>query len=945
MNDQNSILDSLDRFIRKYYKNLVIKGLIYSAALLLTLFVVAVLVEHFGYFGTVVRAVIFWTFIVAVVATVAFLVVSPLLKMWNLGPRLSRSQAAVIVGRHFPEVADRLLNLLQLQSQAQSAESDLLQASIAQKTQQLKPIRFASAIDLRRNRRYLKYALPPLLLIVVALLVAPQLVTGPTHRIVNYNTHFEPPTPFAFVVRNDSLQAVRHDDFTLEIGIEGDALPDEAYIIVDGRSHRLRQTGRDSFSHTFRNLQRSLVFSLEGGGVSSRQYELVVFPDPTVADFQLALTYPAYTHKAAEVLSNEGQVAVPEGTVVRWIFHTRDADSLRFFVDSAVATHPIDPSGRLALSRTVRHSFRYGFSVVGHHAPASDTLAYALSAIADAAPLIAVAEMVDSAMPERSFFRGRIKDDYGFSRLDFVAELTNATDTQRHQRITNPIAVGQEAVQEFAYTLNLNEIELLPGDRLAYWFEVWDNDAVNGPKCTASQHFEQSVPTEGELDRQIEQNSAQAQHNASQSMLELKQLQEEINNMMRSLVDKKELTYQDRQQLQQIAEKQQQVREMLNQMQEQIKENNRLEQKYKDQSDKLLEKQRELDRLFNEVLDEKMKETMREIERMMNEADKKKVQQELDNLKMTNEDLEKQIDQDLELMRRLEMEKRVEQTIQKIDRLADDQRRLAEEAEKASKADREALKERQEELSRQFDELNSELEKIKQDYKNIDPSLDFKTDSSLPQKIQKEQRQAGQKLDKNQSRDAAKEQRQAADDMNQLSEQMAQAQMDMEQSSLAEDSEQVRRLLKNLVRLSFNQEDLIGQLSAIYIQDPRYQTIISGQSRIKVDFGSVQDSLRALAARQLMVASAINRELDKVNSNIAHSLDDLLDMNQSFYGTYHNTNASSSMQYSMTSLNNLALILAESLDKMQNQMRQNNQQKKSGSCKNPGNKASPRPNR
>lgn len=39
------------------------------------------------------------------------------------------------------------------------------------------------------------------------------------------------------------------------------------------------------------------------------------------------------------------------------------------------------------------------------------------------------------------------------------------------------------------------------------------------------------------------------------------------------------------------------------------------------------------------------------------------------------------------------------------------------------------------------------------------------------------------------------------------------------------------------------------------------------------------------------------------------------------------------MQYSMTSLNNLALVLAESLDQMQNQMRQNQQQQQKGSCK------------
>ena len=165
---------------------------------------------------------------------------------------------------------------------------------------------------------------------------------------------------------------------------------------------------------------------------------------------------------------------------------------------------------------------------------------------------------------------------------------------------------------------------------------------------------------------------------------------------------------------------------------------------------------------------------------------------------------------------------------------------------------------------------------------------------------------------------------------------MAITPQDIEQQDLAEDSEQIRRLLKNLVRLSFNQESLISKVRNTLIQDPQYQSIIIEQNKIKDDFRSVEDSLRAIAKRQLSVARVINKNVSEVNSSMARSLSELLNMNQSFYGSYKNTQASSSMQYAMTSFNNLALVMAESLDQMQEQMRQNSQQKKNGSCKNPG---------
>ena len=125
--------------------------------------------------------------------------------------------------------------------------------------------------------------------------------------------------------------------------------------------------------------------------------------------------------------------------------------------------------------------------------------------------------------------------------------------------------------------------------------------------------FEIKIPSAEELDQLLDRSSNEVRQSAETQMSELQKLQEEINEMMRRLVDKKELNWQDKKDLQQIQQKQQQVRQMMQQMQQQIQENNRLEQKYREQSEQLLEKQRELDRLMNEVMDEKMKETMAEV--------------------------------------------------------------------------------------------------------------------------------------------------------------------------------------------------------------------------------------------------------------------------------------------------------------------------------------------
>lgn len=1012
MVNESPIIEKIDRFIRKYYKNRLIRGVIYSAAVSLSLFIIVASLEHFGYFSTGVRTFLFWFYIVVLVALMSMYVVIPLLKMRGFGKRISYEEAARIIGRHFPEVKDKLLNLLELQEQTvthtarQRAQdgipappsptettetsshvlsSSLLQAAIDQKTEQLRPVSFVSAVNLKGNRKYIKYAAVPAVLILLVLIIAPSFLTEPSKRIINHSTYYEKPAPFAFSVENDTLQAVRHDDFLLRVSVAGEALPNEAYIVQDGKQYKLQKQDNSHYTYLFKNVRTDMEFHLTAAGVSSQTYMLRVLPNPTVMDFRISLTYPAYTGKKNEVVSNIGDLTVPEGTLVEWDFQTQSVDKLHFLVEAdaqlaylpaegqkSALQHnmaPLSPAlvhykeqtlvpaknGRLAHSFRAMRSMNYGFFVSNSQVPNSDTLTYAINTISDAVPMIVAMEVRDSITPERIYFKGRIKDDYGFSKLLFKLSINNVKDTANKRQRVQQLSLQAGTSQEFYYTANLAEINLLPGDHVTYYFQVWDNDAIHGPKSAVSQTFEIKIPTPEELDEQLSDNRVQIEDKAKQSIADLKKLQSEINEMMQRLVDKKELNWQDKQQLQQLAEKQKEVKERLQKMQEQIKENNRLEERYREQSEELMEKQRQLDELMDKVLTDEMKDMMKEMNKLMEQMDKNKVEEQLEQMKVKNEDLQKQLNQNIELMKRLELEKKVDETVQKIEDLSQRQKALAEETNRVEKAKgdekanaQQQLQRQQQELSDEFRQLEQEIMKIQDDYKKLESPENFEVSKQLQQSIEQQQQEAQRQLQKGKNSKASEQQRQAGEEMQQLGEQLQQQQQQIEEQSMAEDSEQIRRLLKNLVQLSFHQEDLINNVRGVFIQDPRYQQIISDQNKVKTDFRNVNDTLLAIAKRQIAVASAINKELGTANSSIAKSLKDLLVFNQTFYGQAKNLQAATSMQYAMTSLNNLSLILAESLDKMQNQMRQQRQQgsnkcnkpsgkqKSQGLCSNPG---------
>ena len=110
------------------------------------------------------RKVMFYSFVG--VSSIALLgwVFLPLLRYFRLGSVISHEQAANIIGDHFTDVKDKLLNVLQLKKQSNGiSHADLILASINQKSEEIKLVPFKAAIDLSKNRKYLRYALPPLL--------------------------------------------------------------------------------------------------------------------------------------------------------------------------------------------------------------------------------------------------------------------------------------------------------------------------------------------------------------------------------------------------------------------------------------------------------------------------------------------------------------------------------------------------------------------------------------------------------------------------------------------------------------------------------------------------------------------------------------------------------------------------------------------------------------
>src|ERR1700761_656467 len=133
------LIDKINTFIRKYYLNNLLRGLIFLGAGLFSAYVVITLGEYFGNFNTTFRTLLFYIFIVLNLGLIGWLILPPLLSYLKLGKSLTHDQAAEIIGKHFNDVNDKLLNTLQLKKQAgeDPQRRALIEASIDQKIEAL----------------------------------------------------------------------------------------------------------------------------------------------------------------------------------------------------------------------------------------------------------------------------------------------------------------------------------------------------------------------------------------------------------------------------------------------------------------------------------------------------------------------------------------------------------------------------------------------------------------------------------------------------------------------------------------------------------------------------------------------------------------------------------------------------------------------------------------
>ncbi len=929
MGSFDRLLEQIDAFIRKYYKNLMIRGVILFIGVFFLSFLVTATLEYFGRFSSTTRAILFFTFLFINAGILIKYFIVPLMKLYSFGKRINRYQASEIIGSFFPSISDRLKNTLQLNDSLNSNEGniELIRASVLQRSNSLNIVPFISAIDIKENKKYAKYLIPIFLVFIGIGIAAPSLFTQGTERVFNYSKEFKEKAPFQFILKSKDLEIEEGEDLLVELDLVGKELPEHVYLISENGKFLMVRSSKNKFKGLVKKPKESGVFSFVANDFTSEQYDLSVFGKATIGKLEAKLTYPLYLGKSDEIVKNAGDLLVPEGTNIEWSVITKNTVFVDFLFNGKKQRFKNEG---FKVSKRIVNTSNVSLLLSNKYKNKVDSSNLVVSVVKDAYPTIQVEEVVDSVSDGLRFFTGNISDDYGLQNLTFVYSIISENGKRIDKKMSVKKVFGVDLPFDFAVDFRREEVKLK--DKIEYYFIVSDNDGVNGSKSSRSQVYTYMLPSLEELNENRDEDQKQIKENLTDLLNRTKDFQKNVDKLQKDVLNSKKSDWNKLNQVNQLQEEQKSILESLQNMKQQMDQSTQEKNQLSEMDKEILEKQDMIEKLLEELMDDELRDLLDQLEKLMEKNDKESINEKLEDLENSSEDMKKQMDRSLEMLKKLQVNEKIDDIEKELKELAKDQEELKKQIEE-EKISKESSIEKQDDLNKKFDELKEDLKQLEQLNKDLADPMKLGDTEDSQEKITNDLKDSKDGLQNSKEKKAGESQKSAADEMKKMAEQLDQAQQESNQQEQEEDINSLRNILESLMYLSFDQEDLMKRFGKINDNDPAYRRLGRRQRTIIDETLIVRDSLLELAKRQPKIASFVDKELAIIKENHQLSLEDIDEHRKRDLGTHQ--------QSVMTSYNNLALLLNESLQSMQAQMKSEMEGK--GSCNKPGGKGKPKP--
>ena len=894
--------------------------------------------------------------------SIAYWIVPHVLRRVGLGPQEAASDTALRVGAAYPQLGDMLCNVLQLTDDQHTQQSELATAAFARVADVAQPLDFTVIVDRERPRRMLLLGLFTMMSVALLLTLAPVPFGAAWHRVCSYDTSFLAPAPFSLSISPKSDTVMRGASVRVIVHATG-VPPEEVTVFVrEQGSERFqpwtlrRDTGM-SYVYTLAGITRSVDVYAESAwlevGVRTDTARIVVLDRPLVRSLSGRVTPPAYTRMAAtDLTEQEADVTALTGSSVdisvqsnkdlasATIVMTRDTDS----TSADTVRVPMQVQGNAARGRfMVSAQGSYSIEIVDRDGTRNqDPASYRIVALSDAVPTITLVQPTqDVELTQQATVSvvTSITDDYGFSHLRLYYRLQSSRYAQPEKafRSIDIPLIGEGTVRDVPYIWNLSKIDVTPDDTYEMYLEVADNDGVRGPKTARTRSVTVRMPSLDEVFAQADKTQTEMQRELKNLAKEAEDVRKEAEQLQRELQrqqsqQKQDVSWSEKKKAEELMQRQEQLQKRMDKVAETMEQMTEKLQQNKAISQETLQKYMELQKLMREVKSPELQRMQEQMKKAMEQLSPDEMQKMMKDFKFNEEEFKKNLDRQLNLLKRMQAEQKTDELQRRAEELAqkqDELRQRTENANSMNAEERKKLAEEQRRLQEDLDKLAQEAKDLQNLMKEIGQDMpQEKMDQAQkdldPQGTKNQMDQASENLEKGDQQQASRQQQQASQNLQRFAQQMKQMKREMRRNSQKEAMRQMQKGINDLVDLSKQQEALRDRMKSMDPNSSQFSQMAQQQQKLTESMQNIANNMMQLGQKSTSVSPEMAQELGDAMQGMKDAMQSLSERN--------GQQAMAEQSGAMSSMNGAASKMSQAL----NSMMQGEGQGEGGSGQKPG---------
>jgi hypothetical protein len=888
----------------------------------------ALVLEGVFRFGPGLRTLLFWLLAAGSTGCLLWFVGRPALRLAGIISSEPDREIAALIGPKIPSLSDRIVNGLELLEERDRGfySPALVDAALEDLHTALVPVDLAGVVSFAASRRLSRFAGLLAGVAVLLALIFPDPFAGSIHRLWHHTEAFASPPLFRFLVEPGDREVIKGETVRLTVRADGASPPSITL------THRREGEGAEeerilerqpdgTFRHEFPELKTSTIYAVRAGNVASPAYRLTVVDRPVVRVLRVQLRPPAYTGLPMRQLEdNIGDIFGLKGTRANLTMETNKPLAAGSLVLSDSTTLPLQLHGTKATAEfTLRRDHTYHLFLRDSQGIANaDPIEYAVKVQADAGPTVAIVvpgTNLDVTEKTQIPMLIKIGDDYGVSRLSLVYRLTQSrygSPDDQPRRLAIPLPAGRTTEALVPFTWTLRNLNLVPDDVVEYYAEVHDNDLVSGPKAAVSERFLLRYPSMEEIlaDADREHDAAtQALDRAIKEAQEARRTLEELRQDMKK--EQRKIEWQDQKKAEELVKKYDELRQSMEEvaktvdrMKEQLQKNQLL-------SPETLEKYQELQQALQEMSSPELAEALKRLQDAMQQLNPDLMKQALQQFSFSEESFRKSIERTLNLLKRIQIEQKLDEMVKRAEAMAERQEELRRETE--AKQNPEQLAGQQEDLSRKAEELQRALQDLQKRMEEFPGEMPLQEMQQARKDLEEgnledQLREIAEQLKQHQTEPALQGQTQARQKMERLAQQMQQTKKGMQQNQQRQILNALRQVLQDLLVVSKRQEALKNATQSLEPQSAQFRQQAQEQMEALQDLSGVIDRIQRLSNKTFSISPEMGKSLGEAMQRMNESLQSLDQRN--------GANAAQQQQAAMAAVNEAAFQVQNAVNAM-----------------------------